>query len=260
MEDIGIKIRENGWKQGCLFPAARFSDQFPDLARDDTCHLLVVSQSCDLVHHSLENEPLAVFLVTRRVDAIRPAHANGLHPRQIDFAATGEIAISASAWEQISVDRTFLAEHDINDAPIVAEPQLRVVLNWLGKRYTRTAFPDGFNDQLRKASAKIKGALKKKQHLFSDVLLSVQPFRELNQGEHYQVVLNLMMDESAYNDEEALNQADTVAKRIRSIMEASGIEVVQCEAVSETELTLADFKLMQRWDYDYLTYREELAN
>ncbi|HDO34590.1 MAG TPA: hypothetical protein ENH08_05665, partial [Chromatiales bacterium] len=55
MADIGEQIKAAGWRQGCLLRRADLPGLRFDLPADQFA--IVVSQSCDLVHHSLDTEP-----------------------------------------------------------------------------------------------------------------------------------------------------------------------------------------------------------
>ena len=153
MEDIGERLRERGWRQGVIVPASRILEGLPDGSpTKDQHHAMVVTQSCDLVHHDLRNEPSAVVLILKAISSGEPGLMHGRNPRVIHVQASDESWLEAWAWNQAVVPRDHLATKDADPTFALHPKVLCCVLDWLAKRFTRIAFPDGFNDALKPKS------------------------------------------------------------------------------------------------------------
>ena len=178
MEDVGDRLRELGWRQGVVLPAARLLETLPDGTPVSENHcLLAVSQSCDLVHRDLAKEPHAVFLVLKAQAAVSPELAHGRNPRVLHFTGPDGECFEAWAWQQVVVSRERLLDLALDETTKLVPPVLLIVTEWLAKRFTRIAFPDDFNKALRPQDATIKRVLKKNHHLFSEILLRVGAVR-----------------------------------------------------------------------------------
>lgn len=257
MEDLGQQLREKGWRQGVILPLSAFpTDTVPDCSCPEGALLVAVSQSCDLVHGVLENEPYANFLVLRPVDFPEKGLQHGRHPRKIHLQSEKGIFVEAQAWNQISIDRRILLSLDALGADEIPAHELRVLTDWLAKRFTRIAFPDRFNDLLRVKKERIKKLLSKKHELFLEILLHVSPFDENPPNDKYQLIGRLLMPAELWEDEKSLRAAEDVAEKLKKLIEACDIEVIDFAPISEEDLSYAELKQLARWDYDYLSNRE----
>lgn len=255
MEDRRTKLIANGWQQGIILPALDLSDVSVPTGSD--VFLMAVTQTCDLLQADFEKEPLATFLVVRPASSQKPETANGHHPRILQFPDTSGTLFEAWAWEQVSVPHEALLEVDGTSGLRISEKTRRIVVNWLAKRFDRIAFPDGFVARLDHTKRKTKKALKRHHHLFSEILLSVTPFRELEEGENYRVICVLLMEEELYAVEKSRTDAEDFAKEFKKLILAAGLEMLGCDVVRETELSVAELRELKRLDYDFLSFRDE---
>lgn len=256
MDDIGERLREDGWRQGIIVPASYLLEGLPDGSpATEVDHAMVVSQSCDLVHHSLDNEPSALILVLKKIDSGSIDLMHGRSPRQLHFQSIDGPWFEAWAWNQVVIPRDHLAGKAALKEIQLAPRTLRTVLDWLAKRFTRIAFPDGFNDSLKAKSGAIGKLLKKNHELFTEILLRVSPFEELEEGGSYELACYLLMAAEVHDDPARLAKAREVASKLEKHFEDSGIEVITCSPASEAELTVAELNELVRWDYDHLTNR-----
>lgn len=257
--------RAHGWRQGVLLPTD-FSDlqlktlnlQKPVSAED---LLIIVSQDCDLVHPSFEEEPFFEILVARRIDeAQKDANKfHGKHPRrlQFDYQRSG-IITSYEAWipEKLNLDRRLLTRALTEYVSL--DPALLSVLRiWLGKRYNRPAFPSAFNDRVVPAQAKLTERLKKKGHLITAVLIDIDTMRELTADHPYTISLYLLMRNVDYEKEECRRDALAVlAAAKEAFLKCKGIELENAQITTEEDLKVSDMRRLKSWDYaNYLSRR-----
>lgn len=239
-----------------MVPALRILEGLPDgsPAGDDD-YAMVVSQSCDLVHHDLGNEPSAVILMLKSIGSGKPELMHGRNPRLLHFQSLDGRWFEAWAWNQVTIPRDHLAEMDATAGVELSPKVLRGVLDWLAKRFTRIAFPDAFNEALKPKSGAIAKLLKNNHELFSDILLFISPFDELAEGQHYTLACYLLMAAEKHDNLAKLPDARTVAAKLEKLIKDCGIEVMECSPVSETTLTVAELNELVRWDFDHLTHK-----
>lgn len=257
MEEIRDKIQGNGWRQGVIIPASPLITNTPNgEAVTEQVWLMAVSQTCDLINPELKKEPYAVFLVLRNIESINGSFTNAHNPRKLHLAAeTGEL-FEANAWEQMTLPREQLTDIQLTTFLTVEELQLRMMLEWLAKRFTRIAFPDTFVETLRPQESKLKKALKSKHSLFTEILIRLDPFTEPKDEEPYDLHCHLLMTPEHYSDENKLKEARLTAAQLEKIFEDAGIEISECSPVSEAKLTVAELKELVRLDFDHLSYRD----
>ena len=256
MQDIGERLREKGWRQGVIVPADQILEGLPDGSpTTDDDFAMVVSQSCDLVHHDLGKEPSAVVLLLKSIESGSLELMHGRNPRLLHLATCDGQWFEAWAWNQTSIPRDALASKNASREMKLDPSVLRCVLDWLAKRFTRIAFPDNFNDTLNPKSNAIGKLLKKNHQHFSEILLNISPFDELETGQRYELACYLLMERERHDDPAALAQARAIAAKLEKLFVDCGIDVLACSAVSEGVLTVAEFNELLSWDFDHLTYR-----
>lgn len=256
MDDIGAILQGNGWRQGIILSAKAFDSSLPGDVITDQSSLVVVTQSCDLIHQSLVNEPHAVFLVIEPLESLDNGFRYGKHPRQIHLISDTGKAFSARAWNQVSIPREVLRDIPIEGADSISSDELRVLTDWLAKRYTRIAFPDNFNDLLHSKRNTFQKLIKKHHDLFLEILLYLEPFDELPLDTKYRLICRLLMDDELHSDTTIFRAAEKFAEDLKKLFEECGIDVVEIAPISDEDLSYADLKQLARWDYDYLSNRE----
>ena len=259
--------RAHGWRQGVLLPTdfeglqlETLNVQKPVSAED---LLIIISQDCDLVHPSFEEEPFVEILVARRIDEAR-SDANkfhGKHPRrlQFDYERSGLIT-RYEAWivEKLNLDRRVLTAGLTNYVSV--DPALLTVLRiWLGKRYNRSAFPSAFNDRVVAAQVKLTERLKKKGQLITAVLIDIDTMQELPVEQSYTISLYLLMRSVDYGTEDARREALAVlASAEEAFLKCNGIEIENAQLITEEDLTVSTMRHLKSWDYaNYLSRRPD---
>jgi len=256
-------ICAHGWRQGAVF---REQDQ-PRLAElisvdiEQGAHLLVVSQDCDIVHHNSEAEPIVEVLLAEPLqDKPSGSFTYGKNPRrlQIPIIVDGSSQyFECAAKHRYFINRQVLADCPPDSRIQVEDATLQLIRSWLAARYTRTAFPDAFNLRIAGALSSQARMLKSRGSDLSGIYIAVTPWDELNEGESYRVELYATMEIDAWENTDARQEmASLVDDLALAINHCEGIDVENHEIRSEEDISLADIRVLRRWDYDYLSYRE----
>ncbi len=257
------RLIESGWKQGILLAPddarlkANAHYEVPDDAR-----LLIVSQTCDLVQGSFESEPYFEVLCIRSLDR-EPIgnYLGGKNSRRIEFSheITGD-GIShwyALPYERHLINRKLLLD-DLKPGSLLHDEQkLKMILRWLSRRYTRTAFPEAFVSRIETRKGPIGKRFSRLNPHISNVFVSVTPFAELDDDDEYGMEIILVMDAEKFDDTEQYELCDDIKKQLEyQLGECDGIKVDDISIESTASITIEDLKGYLEWDYSYLSFRE----
>ncbi len=159
----GQSIEQRGWRQwSCVSPAditATLLDASPDLT-EKVCpdsRLLIVTQDCDLVHHSFDNEPSVEACFCTPLPSEEQVDGNqtaGKNPRTLVvlFSIDGE-----ERWFRIRSNgkklfpRQVLAPLTPDQSVVIQDDATAILQRWLVNRIMRTAFPEAFNARTKKS-------------------------------------------------------------------------------------------------------------
>lgn len=255
-------VKRLGWRQGAVFPPELVSAVAGEICRQCTepeplnnAWLVVVTQDCDLVHGSFEVEPFVELVIGRPVERADPVKMFGRNPRVLDLlglAGEDRVPLRFNVHEKARVSRLALSDHAPCASHAIDEEDVDTITEWLAKRYTRAAFPDGFNERLIPAHKKIDKLLKKSGELITGIFLALSSWEELSEHDDYKVILRAtarVQDLSHPDVEEDLaSVVDAVAKTMGG---CTGVAVIDAKLVSESSFTLDDMRMMQRWDFDF---------
>ena len=257
--DDAAQIRANGWKQGSVLLPEQLPSGVADslaftIETDDL--LYVLTQDCDLVQKDFDREPYVELLLIRPILSIDGNYAYGKNSRLLDFSI-GESSYRASCHDRCRIDRRLLAPLSPSEVH-QGDPQVcDLIADWMAKRYIRPAFPDQFNNRLKREEQFIRKFLKKHGHAYSRIYMHCAPRNaELDEDEDYKLTVWLVLHESNSEPVDVLMAQKLVVEFEQILDGCRGINVLECMAVREDEVTLAHLRVLSLWDFDSLTYRE----
>jgi len=262
-------IKGRGWRQwSCVSTAdlpvvlrgTALAASLPGLA--EGARLLVVSQSCDLVHHCYAAEPAAEAYVCEPLgpgfepDGNRTA---GKNPRELHLALILE---DNDRWYRIRSSgrvlfpRRRLARIDPDPTLSAPEASIRILQRWVMNRVVRTAFPDAFNDRTEKALAKLEKRLKRHGGPLLGLYVNVTPWEELADDESYDVDFVGIVDENLALDQRTA--LEKVLGEIAAAYEAEvGIECCDYRIEDEGEAALSLLRTHRLFPLDYFSLRDK---
>ncbi|MEW6338949.1 MAG: hypothetical protein AB1625_16295 [Acidobacteriota bacterium] len=256
-------IKELGWRQGSIVPLDLVKDllDFGELPAtvNEADILIVVSHDCDVTSANLANEPSVELLLARLLSEGTPngALTHGKNPRRLHFLVEIDgrpTAVEARADERFVIDRTRLLGCRPELGRVCSRQVRDEIVLWLVKRYSRTAFPDAFNARIRKAQRPIARALESNGQALREIFLTMSSWDELPEGEPYRVQLIATMTREDYEDPEGRERAHQALDKVEEKLHGcSGVEIVEALLVSEAEVSLDEFRQMERFDFDYLS-------
>jgi hypothetical protein len=166
-------------------------------------------------------------------------------------------AWQVSIHDRVTIPRRLLLDHQPSRQKVLPPETVRRIASWVARRYTRAAFPDEFNRRCLPAQKRLKGRLKSEGYFLTAIFLVVQD-EELDENSCYEVVVIGCMREDTFQAPETRAKAQALVDAIESALdECMGIEVRESSVRSEASITLDDLRMLKRWDFDYLSLRDE---
>jgi hypothetical protein len=233
-----------------------------DLSDDHAC--IVVTQSCDLVHHDFLLEPKVEILVARQLgDEPDGILMHARNPRRLHFylSVDGEpVPFEVCAPDRFHFPRELLGEFAPDGNRLVEEKVLRTLVAWLIARYDRSAFPDEFQRRLANIKKDRLKRLFDKLQTVREVFIALNSWEELAPGADYRIGLAFVMSPEDYENAEIRARTEETIVQIAGLLDGcEGIAVADDPMLrSEDEFTLSDARSMTRWgDFDYMSHRDD---
>lgn len=260
-------IKQRGWLQWSFigqndlpFVLKSTALERSQASSDLGTRMLIVSQSCDLVHHSYAAEPFAeaYLCAPLPVDAAQDGNLTaGKNPRelQVPFMANGEECwYRLHSSGRVLLPRQRLAAIDPDPKLLLSSTSVRILQRWIINRIVRAAFPDVFNERTRKALTKLEGQLKKKGTSLLGLCVNVTPWEELPEEKAYLVdFVGLVDEELDLQQRQALEQ---ILGGIASAYSAcEGVEVCDHQILDEDEASMSLQRTHRLFPLDYLSLR-----
>ncbi len=261
--------RDTDWRQGDLLTRKAAAALGLVAAVDEERRVIVITHDCDLPHGS---ELCVEVIVAEMVVKEDPQLSYAKNPRRLHLAYEGinaaPLILELRHGDRRSVPKGDFAERAVKDhslaLPIDAK---RILKQWLAARYGRPAFPNEFEERLRKGKVERKIAkilepdAKYLVGLFFD--LGEQRGTEAVEGEPYALSVSVVYDANE-GGADARGAAERVAMQLRELFEntygkpdvATEIALDACEAVADTYLTLADLRRVDQWRLEYISLRD----
>jgi hypothetical protein len=258
VENTRINV-DHRWRQGSVLPVELASKVVAEARvqaweADDL--VLVISQDCDVVNSSLALEPYVEVHFARAIGAEDRdgRYANGHNPRVLQFSSA---ASGVSQLYKVNIQQKFCAPRAtlVDGIPrFQLEPEVRdLIARWTAKRYTRPAFPDAFNERLKPKRNQLERVLQANGHLISAVYLRLDPFKELGPDEVYRGLVRVTaLSEVLADDEAELAAVKAAADLEATLSECRDLDL-EVDLVSEDEFSIHDFRLMRKWDFDFIS-------
>ena len=186
---------------------------------------------------------------------------HGKNPRRLQFTATFEgrnQLYMVNIIEKIRLDRQILLQGLPDSRVQIDVATIDLLARWAAKRYTRPAFLDEFNERCRPAAKRVSTRLKAKGHLITGLFLQLDSYEELPPEQDYRVILRATaLPETCDDPEQERVMLSLLADIEKALNDCAGIVVTEIALDSERDLSLYELRFVKRWDYDFLSYRED---
>jgi hypothetical protein len=258
------------WRQGDVFApetASQLGLVLP-VARDQTL-VVVISHDCDLIQPP-KKEPVVEVIVGRRIPKPDGNFTFAKNPRTLHLPLEengAQIYIELHAKDKRCIQKTDLKNHKPNPAIAIVPNNRSVLQQWLAERYRRTALPDELERRLRERRfhEEVKRIVAPHGSHLIAILLDVDDGQSVEReaGENY--ILSIFV---LYSTEKDPLEAEKVAGCVARALEDAarkrwydekrgwqGIELRECQAVSDSVLPYAAGMRLARLNFDYISLR-----
>lgn len=261
MADDRKALIESGWQQFCILCPSDY-DSLCELAHIDINPddlLLVVTQTCDLVS-DVKKEPYFEVICLRPLD--RPPsgdHLHGKNSRRLEL--TLDIpGIPQNYWFIQAYERFFVRHEILKDiSPIFKiddDITRNLLIDWITKRYNRTAFPEAFEQRWKERKKQIEGIIRQFE-LVQDIYIRMEPFGEIDAVEEYKVEIILLMDADDFDNPETHKEYSVLCRQLEDHFNScAGIDIEVINLRSNADISIKEIQSYKRWDFDYFSYRD----
>lgn len=234
--------------------------------------VVVISHDCDLPQETEEYvELIACNQVTVDKSLIGAKSVRRLHLKFIEGGT--ELYLELCYQQRLIVKKSeFSSVLSGPDTAISLEDsEKRTLKQWLTSRYGRPAYPNAFENRLKRYKGKYsiekhiaKLVEKKKDHVTGLFIgLDGDKSKELPDGEPYCLSIFIV-----YNAEEGAaasrKEAEVLASQISTLLietygtpdEADEICLESCEAVADSRITLADLMKVDQWRLEWVSLND----
>ena len=261
MVDIGKQIEDLDWRQGAIFREADTTALRHQLQAEWTegSVAIVVSQSCDLVHHDLESEPFAEIVIGRPVGSANGNLTDGKNPRRLHLrirSISAEQVVEIVPADHYRIDREQLVRIMPDGQKVLSDRERRTLANWLAGRYQREALPTAFNQRIARSQKKRDKIYRRLSKRVSALLVKLTPNKELPDHEPYHILLLALVPADDHDPRDVIeNDLQALSQQIS---QDSGIVIDQSpQVVSETEISVALYRQFSPFPLEYLSLRED---
>jgi hypothetical protein len=257
-------MRITPWRQGSVLSSDAIKAL--KLQHDDSTFMIVITHDCDLAQ-SPDNEPY-VEIITGYIIKDKDGnctHAKNSRKLHIEFTLNeNPLWLEFEAITKTHVTKKDLFEFSPREDIRLVPDSLAIFQKWLASRYRRSAFPDKFEEHLKKSrlGEKIAKAVKPHGEQIVGVFFDVDKGEDINHDEiNDPYVLDIIILYSADIDGSQQN-AELIAGAINSAFRDKlfipnnkwqSIELRLCEAVSESVLSYREFKQLKSWRLEHIS-------
>lgn len=236
------------WRQGHIAETHQFA-----LQHEQFTHAVLISQDCDIATLP-DKEPEAECVLARAIAAADPSFVSGKNPRVLHIQLVDGSVLEIDLRHRRSVTKEKLLEAQPSTLALKSAG-VRLLSKWLGKRYSRPAFPDAFNRRLDKQHQRLSKLSKSEAaHDISALFVSLDGSftEELPDGSPYRIIVWIACPVDAYEDPKRRAAVEVLAAKFEeTLKKCDGIEVSECEVRSHADITLADLDSFAKLDFDY---------
>jgi len=254
-----------GWRQGAIIAVSEIKpfiqSSISNINPCDEDVFIIASQDCDVLND--EKEPLIeMVLATITKEPQDTGLMHGRSVRELYLPCSNgsnncyHMNINERVWVNAKV-REALQPNDNLSLELTNR-----LSGWLSFRYRREAFPDDFNDSLKKAIEILRKKLSKlkNEHLIA-IYLDIQPDRELEQGENYSVdILAVISDDTPEDKFDKYTKIlESFTAKAKEDADVTFMPYGDSIITYEAEVTIADIRRLKKWHLEDISSRTKGA-
>jgi len=240
---------------------------------DSGNRVIVISHDCDLPNEGEEFVEVIVGTVVSKPD---PYFTSARNPRRLHLVFSGgtdqSLFLDLRFSGRSRVEKKKFSKFRTGETSLkLLDKERRALKQWLASRYGRPAFPNAFEKRLRKPIGKrtvekeIEKILEPKSLNLVGLFFDLGEGRngELTDGEPYLLSIAVVYD-AVEGGPIARAAAERVAEDLINLFHSAygtpaisaEIALENCQAVSDTSITLADLRKVDQWRLEFISLNE----
>jgi len=278
IQDLIDTMKSQGWQQGSLIRSID-AEHIKSISIDHFSHpvttdswLVVLTQDCDLIR-DITREPhvelLALKILSKKPDSPARGQSSRLLHLTININNVPQW-LEGSIHDRFRIDKASLISLNIDTTITFEENELRLLRQWIARRYTRAAFPDHFETHLAATKDPIKKLFKSQgANLISTVYIAIDN-EEAGPNEDYvlHVILTALAEDLADDDKresiDEFEQRFITTFRNRPHIKfgpkyPNDAESYDVRVLSEEDVTLSTLRHYKRFDVDYRSSDDDVS-
>lgn len=193
----------------------------------------------------------------RKIKDIDGNYTHGKNPRVL------HLEIDESRFEfdinrTLKIDRSILTEHALEPSgPKIPRSKMKEVLDWLSRKYSRSAFPEEFNNILKQIPKLEKGLTEIYQTFpaIHKIFFLINPDKEIEPPEQYNLSIYVLL--KGISLEEDHNIKDEISPLFENLFSVKRL-ITNVECGFLDGMTLYELGIYKIWDKEYITLKEEV--
>jgi hypothetical protein len=269
--DVRAALIAGGWRRGSVLPgvlvdAVRWSDG--EVAPPAGARVVLVSHDCDIVSRDPNDSMVLDVIAAESVSKPDPNNQFAKNPRRLVVRAVA----AGGDSELIQLERrwkgSIRSEHLVSYAGAharVVGDELKQLTGWLVRSISRSAFPDEFNDRLKKGKpfSRIRDIARRidRQPLGIFVHLGDQMEKDLKPDEVYEIDVRVVMDGEMLPGDDAWEAFEQTVYNplITQIKRIEGIRISTEQLLTDAMMSYRQRRHMYPLDLDDLSLRDDSA-
>ncbi len=272
--------RDTKWQQGSILTEEDAKTLGLVLPNNPNTRAIVISHDCDLPNDKDPEVEVIIGLVVPKVDQnyVRAHNVRCLHlTYNSPTTAEKHFFIELHHPQRRVVEKDRFSQAKAPDSILcLPENEKQALKQWLAAHYWRPAFPNAFENRLRKKAHKdtvekrmAKILTKANQYLVAVFFdLGGSRYSELSDNEPYYLSIVLVYDhkqvELLDQEKNAKMIAEDAATKITDLFYnvfgkpsvATELVLEECLAIADNRFSFADVQSMDQWRVEYMSLRE----
>jgi len=259
---IGQDLYGAGWHQGAILGPALMEHFRPQGAPAKFTHAVLITQDCNIVIDEKEDRIEVMLGYIPDTGQETNDLAQGRNPR---LYRTGNPETGLRVWdirERFTISKfSFLSVlgEAVSDARLI-DTELRDIRRWIGRRYTRPAFPDAFNARISSADREIAKVVKSKE--FGSVrgvyYLVTENDEELPAGRDYNLKIAFCY---VHNDSENPfpDTKTKIDQYVLAVNSCAGVKLTGVLVLSDADFPISYLDSFSLYDFAARSYAGQAA-
>ena len=260
---IGKALYDAGWHQGAILGPTLMQHLLPQGTPTHFSHAVVIAQDCNIVNDDREDRIEVMLGYDSDEQKGTNGFAQGRNPR---LYRTGTTESSLRIWdvrERFTISKSTLSSvvgNAVCDDRLM-DTEIHDIRKWIGRRYTRPAFPDAFNARFSSAKKEISKIVDSKEYqsVRGVYFLVTENDEELPGERDYTLKIAFCY---VYNgSDDPLSDTKTkIDQYVSAVKKCAGIKIAGDPLIlSDADFPIAYLDKFFLYDYDAHSYGDPVA-